>query len=68
VTKDEKHINYLRIALSIQGICVDNKIADQIIRTYNKVLELEDKFSIKDTVQIEIAIKDKYDNKDKTKQ
>lgn len=49
-------VNYLRIALGLQKIGVDERIADQIVTTYEKILEKGDKFDIKDAVEIEFKI------------
>ena len=59
MTKIEK-IRYLRIALNLQGIGVNNEIADRVIETYEKVQELKGKFTIKDAVDIEMAMNEKY--------
>lgn len=62
MTREEK-VNYLRIALGLQKIGVSNEMADRIIETYEKVLELKDSFSIKDAVEIEISLDRKYSEK-----
>jgi hypothetical protein len=59
MTRDEQ-INYLRIALGLQKIGINNETADRIIETYEKVLKLKGKFSIKDAVEIEMAMDRKY--------
>jgi hypothetical protein len=59
MTRDEQ-INYLRIALGLQKIGVNNETADRIIETYEKVLKLKGKFSIKDAVEIEMKMDKKY--------
>ena len=59
MTRDEQ-INYLRIALGLQKIGINNETADRIIETYEKVLKLKGKFSIKDAVEIEMAMERKY--------
>ena len=59
MTRDEQ-INYLRIALGLQKIGVNNETADKIIETYEKVLKLKGEFSIKDAVEIEMKIDKKY--------
>jgi len=59
MTRDEQ-INYLRIALGLQKIGVNNETADRIIETYEKVLKLKGEFSIKDAVEIEMKIDKKY--------
>jgi hypothetical protein len=63
MTREEK-INFLRIALGLQKIAVNNEIADRIIETYEKVLELEGSFSIKDAVEIELSMDKKYKEKE----
>lgn len=59
MTHEEK-VNYLRIALSLQKIGVDNRTADQVIMTYEKVQELGGEFTLKDAVEIETTIGRKY--------
>lgn len=54
--KVEKKYNYLRIALGLQRIAVDHKMAMQIIETYEKILELGDDFSIRDATEIELKM------------
>lgn len=59
MTREEK-INYLRIALGLQKIVVNDQISDRIIETYEKILKLEGEFSIKDAIEIEMAFDKKY--------
>ena len=66
MTREEK-INYLRIALGLQKIRVDNETADRIIETYEKIMELGGDFSIKDAVKIEVMMDEKYKNKEEEK-
>ena len=63
MTHEEK-TNYLRIALNLQNIGVNNETADRIITTYEKVLKLGGEFSVKDAVDIEMALDRKYKEKD----
>jgi hypothetical protein len=63
MTREEKN-NYLRIALGLQKIGVNNEMADRIIETYEKVLELKGNFSIKDAVEIELSMDRKYKEKE----
>ena len=63
MTREEKN-NYLRIALGLQKIGVNNEMADRIIETYEKVLKLEGNFSIKDAVEIELSMDRKYKEKE----
>ena len=53
-------VNYLRIALGFQNLGVSHKVADQIISTYEKVLELEGKMTLNDAIEIECRIDEKY--------
>lgn len=57
---DEEKINYLRIALSLQNIGIDNQTTDRIITTYEMVMKKEGKFSIDDAVGIQYALDKKY--------
>lgn len=63
MSRDEK-INFLRIALGLQKIGINNEMADRIIETYEKVLELKGYFSIKEAVEIEISMDRKYAKKE----
>jgi len=63
MTRKEKN-NYLRIALGLQKIGVDNEMADRIIETYERVLNLKGDFSIKDAVEIELSMDRKYKEKE----
>lgn len=60
---NSEEINYLRIALNLQHIGVNNETADRIITTYKKVLEKGGKFSLRDAVEIEISMDRKYAKK-----
>jgi len=57
---EEEKIKYLIIALNLQGISVSERIADQLIQTYEKLVELEGNFSLRDAAKIEAAIQEKY--------
>lgn len=63
MTRSEK-IDYLRIALGLQKIGINNEMSDRIIETYEKVLELKGEFSIKDAVEIELNMDRKYKEKE----
>lgn len=55
MTHEEK-VNYLRIALGLQKIGIDERISDQIVTTYEAILKKGDKFSLKDAIEIEFRI------------
>jgi len=59
-------IQYLRIALGLQKIGVNDEMAERIIATYETVLKLGGNFSIKDAVQIELKLDKKYKEKELT--
>jgi len=59
MTRQEK-INYLRIALGLQKIVINDQTSDIIIETYEKILKLEGEFSIKDAIEIEMVFDKKY--------
>ena len=59
MTQEEK-VNYLRIALNLQNIGVNNEIADRIIETYEVILKKGDKFSVSDAVDIQYRLDKKY--------
>ena len=56
----KEQVSYLRIALSLQKIIVDDEIADRIIETYEKVLQLKGKFSVSDAVDIQMKMDRNY--------
>lgn len=62
--KQEEKINYLRIALGLQQLGISNEMADRIITTYEKILQLKGAFSITDAVQIELGLDKKYKEKE----
>ena len=62
MTHKEK-VNYLRIELSLSKIGVDNKTADRIICIYEGLLEKGGKYSIHDSVNIEMELDRKYAKK-----
>ena len=57
---DKEKTTYLRIALALQGIVTNDEMCDRIIATYEKVLKMKGKFTIKDAVQLEIGMDRKY--------
>ena len=58
--KKSEQINFLRIALNLQKIGVNNETADRIIETYERVLLKRGDFTIKDAIEIEPQINKKY--------
>lgn len=48
----EQNANYLRLALSIQGIIVDNLIAEQLIETFNLLSKKKGSFNVHDAAVI----------------
>lgn len=64
MTREEK-IEYLRIALALQKISINNHISDTIIETYEKILKIKGKFSIKDSIEIEEKMNKIYFNEEK---
>lgn len=59
MTEQEK-INYLKIALSLQGIGVNNEMSERIIKTYESILIKGGDFSISDAVEIEMTLDKKF--------
>lgn len=55
-----KKIQYLRIALALQNIGINDETADRIIQTYEKTLEKGGEFNIKDAVEIQYRLDKKY--------
>jgi len=62
--KHEKKIQYLRIGLSLQNIGTNDRICDQIIRTYEGLLKKGGNFTLDDAVDIELAIEREYKAKE----
>jgi hypothetical protein len=60
---NEQKITYLRIALALQHIPITDRIADQVIVTYEKILEKGGEFNLKDAIEIEKNILLKYELK-----
>ena len=57
---EEERINYLRIALSLQGIVINNQISDEVLQTIDKISEKGGEFSLDDSVEISQLIRNKY--------
>ena len=60
---EQEKIEYMRVALALQKISVDEAIADTIVQTYGAILKLGGKFSLEDAVKIEMNIREKYAKK-----
>jgi len=58
---EEERANYLRIGLALQGIAIDNIMALRLIMTYERIGKLGGNFSIEDSVEIDMIIKDKIE-------
>ena len=56
----EERIKYLRIALGLQLIGINDRMADQILLTLDEIEKLGGEFSITDAVEIELRIERKY--------
>jgi hypothetical protein len=55
-----KRANYLRIAMNLQKVAIDNEMAERIIITYENVLKLEGGFSLRDAIDIEYKLDKKF--------
>lgn len=60
---EQEKIEYMRLALALQRISVDEAVADTIVQTYGAILKLGGDFSLKDAVKIEMDIRKKYAKK-----
>lgn len=60
---EQEKIEYMRLALALQRISVDEAVADTIVQTYGAILKLGGKFSIEDAVKIEMGVREKYTKK-----
>lgn len=56
---DEK-TKYFKMALALQRINIDERTAEQAILTYERMVDLEHQFSLRDAAEIEAEIEDKY--------
>lgn len=56
-------VKYLKIALNLQGIGINLEMSDRVITTFDKVMELGDKFTIKDAVNIQFYLDKEYAKK-----
>jgi hypothetical protein len=59
ITREEQ-VNYLRIALNVQGININNATADLIIQTWEAVKKKGDRFSLKDAARIDAQVRAAY--------
>ena len=68
MTPEQKanEIKYLRVALNLQNIAINERTCDQIIVTLDKVRKKRGKFNLHDAVEIELAIERKYKEKELT--
>ena len=64
LTHEEK-VQYLRIAMNLQNFGINTRSADQLVVSFEKILELGGDFSLKDAVKIEADIILKYEMKTK---
>lgn len=60
-TEDE--IRYMLYALRLQGIGIDERLADQVLVTAKTIQKKKGKFNISDAVDIEYGISNKYAKK-----
>ncbi len=56
----EEKVNYLRIALALQNIGVNDETTERIIATYERIQEVGGKFDIHDSVDIQLRLDKKY--------
>lgn len=63
ILSDTEKAKYLSIALGLQHIGVNVEMADRIITTYERILELGGDFRITDAVEIELLMNEKYTKK-----
>lgn len=59
----EKEIDYLRIALGLSGMCVNNACADLVLSVMKEIEVKGSSFTVEDGARIECAIKEKYSTK-----
>lgn len=62
LSRQEK-VNYLRIALSLQQVGINVEIAERVVATYERILEIGGEFSVDDAVDIELCLDKKYTEK-----
>jgi len=62
MTQDQK-VKYIKSALTLAGLIVDEPVSETIIRIYESVMERQDEFSLGDINAIVTEIKSKYNIK-----
>jgi hypothetical protein len=60
----EHRVKFLKTALALSGIAVNEVSSELIIRLYEGILEKGSKFSLEDSVKIETLVKGKYESKE----
>ena len=58
--KREEYINYLRIALALNGISCDIITAELVVENWEAIQKKGGKFSIEDSVSIEFAVRKRH--------
>ncbi len=56
----EEKVKYLKIALNLQGIGVDEETTERVIVTYEKIQDIGGKFNIHDAIDIQLRLDKKY--------
>ena len=59
----EEKINFLRIALNIQQIGLQEETIDTIVCTYDALLEKEGKLNLEDLVEIKMEVEARHTQK-----
>ena len=60
----EKKVLYLKKALALQNIGINDRMADQILVTLDLIQEKQDDFTLRDAIEIDVAIDRKYKEKE----
>lgn len=57
----KENVQYYKMALALCGICVDEETAELLYELCSGIKKKKGSFSVKDAVQIQYAVKGKYE-------
>lgn len=59
----EEKVKYMRLALGMQGIGVNEEMSDRLVTTFEAIQKKGGDFSVSDAVDIEFSVGEKYADK-----
>lgn len=62
----EEKVNYMRIALALCNIGVNDAAAEVMVKVYEGIKFKGGSFSVQDAAEIEAEVKEKYERKEET--